>query len=221
MDLAFIGLGLGAAASGVLSGLALHPRSPIGSPVFRLDASGGMRLTFDDGPCPEWTPRVLDRLDRIGAKASFFMLGAHLENNEALVRECAARGHRVELHGMSHRVASFQRPGALARELEELADAVEALTSRRPRWYRPPYGARPLLSRSLGALRLVTWSWSCGDWAGGDRGAIAPARPGDVLLLHDGPTGDPAARARTLEALDVLAALGPLVALDEPKAPKP
>lgn len=203
-----LGLGLGAAAAGLASGLALHPRSPVGAPVVRNDAGGGLRVTFDDGPDPEWTPRVLERLSSIGARASFFVLGTQVERHPELVRACALAGHEVEIHGMSHRAATLQWPPSLAAELRTLSRRIEGLTGRQPRWYRPPYGARPLLSSSSRPLRLVTWSWSCGDWAGG-AAADAPfpaVRAGDIVLLHDGPTAAPGARERTLGALEVLAA---------------
>lgn len=214
-----VSLGFGAAAAGVACGLALHPRSPIGAPVVRRDPAGGVRITFDDGPDPEWTPRVLDRLAAIGARASFFVLGDRVDRYPELVRACAAAGHEIEIHGMSHRAATFQWPASLAREIATLSDSIEELTQRRPRWYRPPYGARPMLSSAIRPLRLVTWSWSCGDWPGGaDNGARFPrVRAGDVVLLHDGPSAAPGARARTLGALEALAATSqPLVALGEP-----
>ncbi len=211
--------GITATSAGIGSFLMLHPRSPMGSPVVRLGAEGGLRLTFDDGPDPRWTPRVLDHLDRIDARASFFVLGEHLEKHPDIVRACAARGHRVEIHGMSHRAATFQRPRELALELDRLGERIEGLTGRRPRWYRPPYGARPLFSHSSRPLRLVTWSWSCGDWAGGaaPEAPIRAPRAGDVLLMHDGPTTETAARLRTSKALDALASAGlKLVALEDP-----
>lgn len=215
-------LGLVSAAAGVASGALLHPASPLGRPVRRL-ASKHLALTFDDGPDPTWTPQVLDRLERIGARASFFVLGDQLDRSPDLVRACARAGHRVEVHGFRHRAACFQRPRELADELTRMVDRIEALTGRRPFWYRPPYGARPLsrASFTLPGLRLVTWSWSCGDWAGAGRPPAPPrasfpeARQGDIALLHDGPTPDPAARARTLSAIDHLAScglpLGPLL----------
>lgn len=216
--------GLAAAAAGVASAAFLHPASPLGGPVRRVDG-GGLALTFDDGPDPAWTPRVLAALDRLGARASFFVLGEQVERWPALVRDCALAGHRVELHGLRHRAATFQRPRTLATELARVADRVEALTGRRPRWYRPPFGARPWTRGAVRAsgLRLVTWSWSCGDWSGGliagvgPDAAFPPARGGDIVLLHDGPTRDPAARARTLAAVEHLAAGGlSLIPLGDP-----
>lgn len=206
--LASTALGVSSLCAGLFSAATLHPKSPLGRPVVR--AASGVRLTFDDGPDPEWTPRVLQRLDAVGAKASFFVVGERVRRWPELVRECAAEGHRIEIHGERHRAATLQWPSRLAEELRELGDAIEGLSSRRPEWYRPPYGARPLWASSYRPLRLVTWSWSCGDWAGAAaaRRPLPGVRPGEILLLHDGPTTDPVARQRTLSALDELAASG-------------
>ncbi len=215
------------AVAGAVAGLALlraamyHPASPVGSPVRRVPPARGVALTFDDGPDPAWTPRVLDALERTGARASFFVLGERAERHPGVVRACAAAGHRVEVHGWRHRAATWQRPREVAAELARCVELVASLTGRRPRWYRPPYGARPWGTRCLRdrGLRLVTWSWWCRDWAGGADGGepISDARAGDVVLLHDGPTASPAARARTLAAVAQLAASGvALGPLDDP-----
>jgi len=204
------GLAALSASAGLASAALLHPRSPLGRPLRRLSSGTGLALTFDDGPDPRWTPAVLAALARHDLRASFFVIGAQLGRHPGLVRELAAAGHRVEVHGLEHRVATFQRPVALADELRRMSDRIAGLTGRAPRWYRPPYGARPL--RPVWAahdLTLVTWSWSCGDWASAVRRArrpFPPARAGDIALLHDGPTPDPEARARTLAAIDLLAA---------------
>jgi len=209
IELAVAGVATMAALSGAASALILHPGSPLGAPLRRISC-GAVALTFDDGPDPEWTPRVLDRLDRVGAKASFFVLGTQLKQFPELVRACAARGHKVEIHGMGHRVATLQWPSALGAELASMIGEIEALTGRPPRWYRPPFGARPLSSRPLGKLGLVTWSWSCGDWANGasDDQPMPGVSAGDIVLLHDGPTPERGPRARTLAALTSLAATG-------------
>ncbi|MBL8970604.1 MAG: polysaccharide deacetylase family protein [Myxococcales bacterium] len=196
-------------AVGLAGAALLHPRSPLGRPRHHLSPGAGLALSFDDGPDPRWTPAVLAALARHGLRASFFVVGAQIERAPGLVRELAAAGHRVEVHGLHHRFACFQRPGALADELARMRERIAGLTGRAPRWYRPPYGARPLRPVWAGqGLALVTWSWACGDWAGGERHGrpLRPVRDGDIVLLHDGPTPEPGARARTLAAIEALAA---------------
>ena len=204
------------AGAGLVTAALLHPQSPVGRPLRRLSSGTGLALTFDDGPDPRWTPAVLAALARHDLRASFFVVGTQLERHPELVRELAAAGHRVEVHGLAHRVATFQRPAALAEELRRVSERIAGLTGRAPRWYRPPYGARPLWPVwAAHGLALVTWSWSCGDWASRARSPhqlhrpFTPTRAGDIALLHDGPTSDPAARARTLAAIALLAACDP------------
>ncbi|MCL4802179.1 MAG: polysaccharide deacetylase family protein, partial [Burkholderiales bacterium] len=91
----------------VLTAAAFAPRSRLLGPfLLRLPAPAAARgevaLTFDDGPHPEITPRVLDLLDRAGAQASFFVVGEHARRHARLVREIATRGHAVENHSHRH-----------------------------------------------------------------------------------------------------------------------
>ncbi|MER6333215.1 polysaccharide deacetylase family protein [Streptomyces sp. NPDC014983] len=163
----------------------------------RLAGTGShdhVALTFDDGPDPVATPRFLDALDGLGARATFFVLGEHAARHPALVTETARRGHEVAVHGWHH-----DRPWrpALARESEGVARAARAvrdLTGHRPRWYRPPYGIltspRWLAARRAG-LRPVLWSAWGMDW----RAEATPESVhalvtaqlwgGGTILLHD------------------------------------
>jgi peptidoglycan/xylan/chitin deacetylase (PgdA/CDA1 family) len=150
-------------------------------------------LTFDDGPDDDATPAVLDALERIGAHATFFMLGEQLMRHQDIGREVVARGHEVALHGFGHEHHEQLTPQQARDDLARGLGAVEAATGRRPRFYRPPYGRFSDHSyeacRKLG-LEPVYWSaWGC-DWepipaarivdlAGRDLG------DGVVLLLHD------------------------------------
>ncbi|MEV4342467.1 polysaccharide deacetylase family protein [Streptomyces sp. NPDC049590] len=151
-------------------------------------------LTFDDGPDPESTPRFLDELDRLGARATFFVVGEYAVRHPGLVRETARRGHELGVHGWRH-----DRPWrpTLARDAEEVARTVRVvhdLTGRRPRWYRPPYGiltaTRWRAARRAG-LRTVLWSAWGRDWTadatpGSVRARVAAdLRGGGTVLLHD------------------------------------
>ncbi len=171
-------------------------------------------LTFDDGPDPEATPMLLDVLDELGAKATFFVVGERLEQGGPLLREMRSRGHEIALHGMTHR-----RHDKLAREdaMAELRDglaAIERAAVPRPRWYRPPYGASsPVLARCCEELGLELVYWS--SW-GQDWDPIQPARiaslvcrdiaPGAVILLHDSALYAERDDARaTIEAMPIIA----------------
>lgn len=172
-------------------------------------------LTFDDGPSPEWTPKILDVLDRHQIKATFFMVGTAVEQFPDLVREIARRGHSIGNHSWSHRPMPLLDPRTLADEIDRAAEAIERATGKRPRYFRPPWGfyTRRVLDelRARGYL-TVLWSVSSHDWRnpGVDeiekRAAGQPAM-GDIVLFHDGgnypsPTLPTTPREQTVEALD-------------------
>lgn len=156
---------------------------------------GELALTFDDGPDPELTPRVLDALDAAGAKGTFFVIGDRARAHPGLVREIAARGHAVENHSTTHPVSFyFRSPRALRQEIEPMQVLVQDLCGRRPEYFRAPAGIRsPLLQRELerSALRLVSWTRRGYDAVlhRADRvlSRLLPAvAPGAILVLHDG-----------------------------------
>jgi peptidoglycan-N-acetylglucosamine deacetylase len=210
-----------------LAAVSLWPRSrSLGPNLLRLpeDARrrGEVALTFDDGPAPRVTPRVLDLLDQAGMKATFFAIGRHARAWPDLTAEIARRGHRVENHTATHPhlFACYPAP-LLRREVEEAQEAIAAATGRRPRLFRAPAGLRnPLLEWVLhrAGLRLVAWTRRGFDAVDQDPAAIARRllgglAPGDVLLLHDGratgrPGGNPVVLETLPRVLDALAARG-------------
>lgn len=185
---------------GLLAWGGLWPRSTLLGPnLTRLPAAAIARneiaLTFDDGPNPEVTPRVLDLLDVAGAKATFFCIGQQARQHPALVREIVARGHTVENHTEHHpNHFSVLGPRAMAREVAAAQDTLTELSSRTPRFFRAVAGLRnvflePILARH--DLTLATWSHRAFDTA---RNQPQPALQrlehhrdaGDIILLHDG-----------------------------------
>ncbi|MFB7907178.1 polysaccharide deacetylase family protein [Kitasatospora sp. NPDC056076] len=191
-------------------------------------APGHLALTFDDGPDPRSTPYVLDALDALGARATFFLLGGMLERAPDLGRDLVLRGHEVAVHGWHHRQQWYPAPARDLRELRRAAEAVTDLCGVRPHWYRPPYGvltAGPALAARRLGLRTVLWTAWGRDWTAEATGesVYATARPGltagATLLLHDSDcTSAPDSWRATLAALPLIAAhcraraltLGPL-----------
>jgi len=176
---------------------------------------GHVALTFDDGPDRFSTPRFLDALDRIGVKATFFLLGFMLERDPALGREIADRGHEVALHGWLHRPMLVRGPLAIRDDLARARDLVAGATGRLPAHYRPPYGiataAALIAARDLG-MRPVLWTSWGQDW----RASATPdsvfatvtgnLRGGGTILLHDCDcTSAPAAWRSALGALPRIA----------------
>ncbi|HZQ26618.1 MAG TPA: polysaccharide deacetylase family protein [Acidimicrobiales bacterium] len=176
-------------------------------------------LTFDDGPDPASTPLVLDALDRLGWKATFFMLGSMTRAHPSVAREVVAAGHEIAVHGDEHRSELFRTPGAIADDLSRALDTVAGATGVAPRWFRPPYGvlatAGLRAAKRLG-LHTVLWTAWGRDWrpqATPDsvvEDVLAGLRPGGTILLHDSDcTSAPESWRSTLGALPALAeALG-------------
>ena len=151
-------------------------------------------LTFDDGPHPEHTPRLLDVLARHGAKGTFFMVGQEAERWPALVERVAAEGHAVGGHSWTHGDPGSTGACELAEEVERTEQLFERLLGRRSKLFRPPHGkltAGKMLKLLRGGQRVVLWNVDPKDFAcGGPRELEAKLRPedlrgGDVVLLHD------------------------------------
>ena len=153
-----------------------------------------LHLTFDDGPDPEHTPRMLDLLARHDARATFFLLGQNVERHPELTARIVAAGHTLGNHSWDHpRVERL----TLA-ELREQIDRTDAMLSRfdgLPQHdFRPPRGAMPagmVLDCIRRGIRIAYWSYDTLDYchrAPAELAAVArmdPLRAGDVLLMHD------------------------------------
>ncbi len=201
----------------------LHPRCQwVGPTLVRLPDTDTVALTFDDGPDPEATPRILDLLDAAGARASFFCIGTRAARHPALVADIAARGHTVENHTWSH-PATFAARGrrVIAAEVLRAQDALTALAGTAPRWMRAPAGLRtPLLEPVLAEANLAHASWTrrafdgrCADPARVAARLTRRLTGGDVLLMHDGssapmPGGGTVAVAALPAVLDAIRARG-------------
>lgn len=204
-------------ASGLHTWGVLSPRSSLYLPVhWRLPAHcGAVALTFDDGPHPEVTPRLLDLLARSGATATFFVIGEHVRRHPALVARLVAEGHSLGLHSDTHdRRFNCWSSARVRRDLDACAAACADATGQAPpRLFRPPVGLKnPLVgavAQSLG-LTCVTWMVRGRDTGNSNaQRVIARLEPGlvsgGILLLHDGcEPRHPAKRQVCLEVVPVL-----------------
>ena len=184
----------------VITGAGLWPTSTLLGPnLRRLPAAAIARneiaLTIDDGPDPEVTPRVLDILDAIDAKASFFCIGSRVLANAPLTREIVKRGHAIENHSLHHRHNfSLLGPGGYEREIVAAQRAIADTTGIAPRFFRAPAGLRnvflqPVLARH--GLALTSWTRRGFDTVRRDATRVAARlidglAAGDIVLLHDG-----------------------------------
>lgn len=192
-------LGAVAANHALLTAAGLWPRSRLlGSNWTRLPAracAARIALTFDDGPDPEVTPRVLELLERHGMSATFFCIGEQVAAHRALARELIARGHAIENHSQRHlHHFSLLGPHGLRGEIERAQQTIAAATGETPRFFRAPAGLRsPFLDPVLQRLGLQLASWTRRGFDTVERrparvlGALAHnLTAGDILLLHDG-----------------------------------
>lgn len=214
-----------AANHAFLTALGMWPRSTwLGPNLSRLPPAAAARseiaLTFDDGPDPQVTPRVLDLLDAHAARATFFCIANQARRHPDLCREIARRGHAIENHSCSHLPTfAFLGLGGIRRELAEAQATLGELSGRPPRFFRPPAGIRnPMLDPVLheAGLTLVSWTRRGYDTQRTDIDSVTARlatdlAAGDILLLHDGHA------ARTRAGVPVVLEVLPRV-LDAAKA---
>ena len=181
------------AAVGVPAWAALHPRSQLFGPTI-FNVQNGCALTFDDGPNPRVTPKLLALLDKHHVTATFFVLGKYVERYPALTQEIVAAKHTIGNHTYSHSNLLFFSHQQIINELERCEDAVEAATGQRMSIVRPPFGFRgpqfQSVVRQIGFGKTIMWSVSGRDWtiqpSARVMRRIQKVKTGDVVLLHDG-----------------------------------
>jgi peptidoglycan-N-acetylglucosamine deacetylase len=207
-----VGLGVGAVLLGGAAHGAFHRNSPIfGRPITHVArVPRSVALTFDDGPNPETTPLILDALAERGVKATFFVLGRHAERWPDLVRRVASEGHAIGNHGYFHRKLHFKLPRYVRDDLTRGTLAIEQAGGVHPALFRAPHGFRsPWVTSIARSLGQRTVGWSLGVWDSDRPGVdaivqrtVSGARPGSILLLHDGDGYDPAGdRTQTARAV--------------------
>ncbi len=170
-----------------------------------------MALTFDDGPHPEFTPRIVDALTALRLPATFFVVGTQAEQHPDLIRLLQERGLSIGLHGHRHylpRHLPTLPPDWLEREIDEGLAALDALGVR-ANLFRPPMGkvSEPGLAHARArGLVTVLWDVDPRDWEPGvtreglANAVITRSRPGSIVLLHDGGPH----REATAEALPLI-----------------
>ena len=171
-----------------------------------------LALTFDDGPSPEWTPPVLDALRESGARATFFVLGRHVEAHPELIRRMSDEGHEIASHGYDHALLTFASRADVEQQLERTEHSLaEALGEKpRTRLFRAPHGFRnPFVARVTARRGYEVVGWTKGVWDTAKPGVeaivrrtIGGFRPGGILLLHDADgSGANDDRSQTAEAV--------------------
>src|SRR2546429_2162441 len=170
---------------GVIAYGALHPRAQLfGQTICRTASPRKLAITFDDGPNPAITPKLLDLLERHKAKAKFFLIGRYVRECPELVKEIIARGHTGGNHTETHPYLLWLAPTQVRVELRLCHNAICNALGSPPKWFRPPFGMRnPWVipaARELG-YRTVMWTLIPGDWQG---------KPGEWLIPRMQPIAD-------------------------------
>ncbi len=166
-----------------------------GGLVTRVETSAPVvALTFDDGPTPQGTDRILSILSQSGVRATFFLTGAELERNPEAGRQILAAGHEVGNHSYSHRRMVLRSPAFIRQEVEHTDSLIRDLGYTGPIAFRPPYGKRLfLLPRYLHQQQRPTLLWDIepesdpGIAGSAERIAedvLKRVQPGSIILLH-------------------------------------
>jgi peptidoglycan-N-acetylglucosamine deacetylase len=151
-------------------------------------------LTFDDGPDPELTPRILALLAEHGVQATFNVMGWNALRHPDLVRAVVAAGHELGNHTWTHQDLAFQSALQTRRQLERGREAIEQTAGVRPRFFRPPRGnltGSAIASAAELGCDVLLWSVTRGGAGVGTPASVADhlartVAPGDVVALHDG-----------------------------------
>lgn len=170
---------------------------PIGSMTAVRSSAPLVALTYDDGPEPGGTERVLDALAEAGATATFFVLLTRVRRHPALLARIVAAGHEVGLHGIDHRPLTSFSAAEVRRRCVAGRDELEQAVQRPVRWMRPPYGRQtPTTALAIRASGLtpVLWGPTTADTIEAPMSvrverACAGVRGGAILLAHDGFAG--------------------------------
>jgi cellulose synthase/poly-beta-1,6-N-acetylglucosamine synthase-like glycosyltransferase/peptidoglycan/xylan/chitin deacetylase (PgdA/CDA1 family)/spore germination protein YaaH len=157
-------------------------------------------ISFDDGPDPQWTPKILDILKEAEVKASFFLVGTNIESHPEIVRRILAEGHDIGIHTYSHPNLALVSPERAFLECNATERLIETITGRSTLLFRPPYNSdsRPHTNAELAAVQIaqdlgyltVTDTIDPEDWLAPGADVILQRikdsrTAGNIILLHD------------------------------------
>jgi peptidoglycan/xylan/chitin deacetylase (PgdA/CDA1 family) len=153
-----------------------------------------LALTYDDGPNDPYTERLLEVLDRHGAKATFFLIGRFVRQRPEIARALVEAGHAIGIHTWDHPNLIFVSAAEVYRQLEQTRQAVLDATGVEAHLFRPPFGGRRPASLRVAhamGLQTVMWNVTCYDWKASSTDEIVQhaerqIHGGNVILLHDG-----------------------------------
>lgn len=154
------------------------------------DSEKLVALTFDDGPKGGKTEPLLDMLKEKGVHATFFLIGAQVEENEDIVRRMYAEGHQIGMHTFSHVDLSCLSKEKQKEEIEKSKSTIEAVIGPGELMLRPPFGKMNQALEDWVDCPMILWSVDTEDWTGKSAAEIIretaeTVRDGDIILMHD------------------------------------
>ncbi len=171
-------------------------------------------LTFDDGPNDPYTGQILDTLAVRKVKATFFVVGQNVRRQPHAAKRIVDEGHIIANHSDRHRFGFMLTagPAVLLRDIGVTERAIAEVTGKHPRFYRPPWGLRTpgrRLAIERAGYAVVMWNNMTVDYLGLSPTRIASrivakARPGGVIVLHDGKEAKGGNRANVVAALPLI-----------------
>ena len=146
-------------------------------------------LTFDDGPDPTNTPKIMDALDKEGVKATFFLVGNHVQDNAAIVQRMYHEGFEIGNHSWSHPNLTKLTPQQIQDQITQTQNVIAGLGIPPPTLFRPPYGAINKAVMDQIHMPIIRWDVDPKDWEKADPASViatveAQAHPGAVIVLH-------------------------------------
>lgn len=147
-------------------------------------------LTFDDGPHPVYTPRLLEGLKERGVHATFFLIGNSIEGNEEIVRQMKEDGHLIGNHSNSHVQLTVESAKKACDEINATNQKIRDITGELPQYIRPPYGSWSEELECMVPMTVVLWDVDPLDWKSQNtrkvvRHILKDVEDNDIILLHD------------------------------------
>jgi len=183
-------------ASKVASGTNL-PVVPEGEAALRIpgerrESKGKVALTFDDGPDPVITGKIVDTLAEYRVKATFFFVGCRAVTYADVAKKVARAGHDIGNHSYSHKDLKELDVEEARQEIRKAQNAIKSATGVTPKWFRPPYGSYNADTRTIAeeeGVSVVLWNLSPDDWKSPGEAVIrqrvtSGVKDGSIVLLH-------------------------------------
>ena len=173
-------------------------------------------LTFDDGPSPIWTPKILDELKKENIKAIFFMIGHHVQKYPEIAKRVVEEGHTIGNHGYAHSVMLYYTLAEIEEEINYTEHVIREITGMTTKYFRPPKAwLRQTIKDKVQSMgyETVLWSLNSKDWVSFNHKSITRyitkhIKNGDILLFHDSgnvASTEGGSRLQTVKTISLLA----------------